>query len=415
MIAGIRRRDPTGSRRILLTGKVRPPQSLTHWLVLGVIAWAILAFANDMRTVLAGALSPDERWAKTLASLGLYTPLIAVALQRRWLPVVLVALTAAGEVLDVMRLGSAGDTDVRNALMLGTSIVAGAGAYRADRRVAATVLAIYVATKTWSISVTPRLTGQVLFAEMPVVAALVGIGWVVGSTVRRRQVAEVRMAELAEQAQLARDRERSLLARELHDVVAHELTIIAMQATLMRMTTDQHELAAARGVIEDTSRRALDELKRLLQVLRTSDDLPETAAAQQASVASVVDAVADQLRALGYGVTVACRVGTLPRSVELAADRVLREAATNVVKHAPEGASVSIEVVDDADALAITIANGIAGPRTTSAISSTRLGLPGLAERLSLLGGAFSAGAEGDRWVVRTRIPHRPSGRDGRP
>lgn len=292
--------------------------------------------------------------------------------------------------------------------MLSTMIVAGAAAARADRRAATAALAVYVASKAWYVALLPDEAGTSLFGEFPVVAVCIGLAWLIGNTVRRRQVAERRVAELAEQARRARERERALLARELHDVVAHELTIIAMQATLLRISTDPDEVGAARTVIEETSRRALDELKRLLQVLRT-DEGQETVAAQQAPVDAIVDALADQLRALGHDVGVTCRVGAMPRSVELAADRVLREAVTNIIKHAPDAADVDIEVVDETEALSIVVANDAAGSRLRSVLSSTRLGLPGLRERLSLLGGSFSAGAEGDRWVVRACIPYRPT------
>lgn len=327
----------------------------------------------------------------------------------RWWSVVALVIAAAAQFLDVFALDRAREGSVRAVFLVAVVVVAGAAAFRADRRVVTIGLATYVGTKACYLAVSPDHAVRLLLIELPVALGLVGAAGLLGNTIRRRQAAEARVEEMAAQARLARARERSLLARELHDAVAHELTIIAMQATLMRMTSDPDDIDASRGVIEETSRRALDELKRLLQVLRTADTPPETTAAPHACLDAVVDSVAAQLRALGHQVSATAAAGVLPRSVELAADRVLREAATNVVKHAPQGSRVTIEVTDDAEALSLVVTNSCHGRQPHGAISSTHLGLSGLEERLSLLGGAFSAGLEGNRWVLRSRIPHRPA------
>lgn len=384
---------------------------MSQWLVLGVICWAVISALSDIRRALVDTMPTNQRVALAALSIGPSVAVIAVALQRRWWSIVGLAMSAGVLMLDVLLLDRARDTSVKAMFLLVAVIVAGAAAFQADRRVATIALAIYVGTKAWYLTVSPEETAGVLLNEMPVVAFLVGGAWLVGNTVRRRHAAEARVAELAAQAQLARERERTLLARELHDVVAHELTIIAMQASLMRLSTDAEEVEAAREAIESTSRRALDELKRLLQVLRTSDVVPETGAAQQASVAMVVDGVAEQLRSLGHEVEVTCHADGMPRSVELGADRILRESATNIVKHSPEGSRVWIDVTAGDEELSIRVANdGLGLARgTRGGIPSTRLGLPGLEERVSLLGGAFTAAAEGDTWVVQARLPFRPS------
>jgi len=396
--------------RRLQISPARGARGMRWWLTLGLNVWASLQAMSDIRKALVIDVATTERIVVATLSIGPTMAVIAVALGRRWWSLAGMAVAAALFVLDVAFLDSARFGSVAPMLTLVAVVVAGAGGFRRDRRVTMICLALFVSVKTWYLVVAPYETGSILLIEFPMVAFVVVAAWLLGNTVLRRQAAEARVTELAEQAQLARERERSLLARELHDVVAHELTIIAMQASLMRLTTDETELAAARGVIEETSRRALGELKRLLQVLRTSDGVPEVGAAQQASVAVVVDAVADQLKALGYTVESSCHAESMPRSVELAADRVLRESATNIVKHAPEGARVWVDVAADGDALSIVVANEDVGRRRRGEISSTHLGLSGLEERLSLLDGSFSAGREDGRWVVRSRIPYRPAG-----
>lgn len=239
------------------------------------------------------------------------------------------------------------------------------------------------------------------------------VGWILGAEIRRGTAAERRAQALEIEAAEVRTRERQVLARELHDVVAHGLTLISMQAVVMRVTSKPEQREAARGAIERSSRESLEELKRLLQVLRASDVMTDDATVAQqgaleessrSDVEALVDRLAEDLRAVGHIVHVDCAVGPLAHSVQLAADRVLREATTNIVKHAGKGTTCRITVRDTGRTLVIDVANELRSERPAQ-LGSTRLGVVGLTERVELLGGSLSAGREGERWHMHALLP----------
>lgn len=268
-------------------------------------------------------------------------------------------------------------------------------ALHADRRAAALVA---VAALVWAVAfVLKEQRGLAVLGWLVPTLVLVSAfgGWSLGTTRRRRDEAERRAADLEVQATQVRQRERQVLARELHDVVAHGLTLISMQATVMRITQDPAHLESARAAIERSSRDSLDELKRLLQVLRASDVITDEAATAvsepESGVSALVERLAADLRAVGHPVEATCTVGPLAHSVELAADRVLREAVTNIVKHAGAGTRCAIAVQTTERALEITVDNEVLDGHRTD-LGSTRLGVVGLTERIELLGGHLEAG-----------------------
>lgn len=376
-----------------------PEHRALYWFSLLVIIYAVVSFLDDTRVAVAHLEWPAIG-LHVVASASLSATLIAVAFRRGLLSLFCVALCSV--------MGLLHD---RTSVVLAVAVALAGAMFRNDRRVTAGVVGVFALDSLVRLALGRILPTDVMFMILPVVLAVGALSWALGNTVRRRARAEERVAELARQAERARQRERSLLARELHDVVAHELTIITMQASLMRMTDEPGQLAEARDEIERTSRTALDELKRLLQVLRTSDMIDESGAAEPREVSAVVDAVAERLRALGFPVEVSCEVGPMPRSVELAADRVLREATTNIVKHAPEGAPCRIAVREEDAVLRILVSNRDVAPGAPGArrgLPSTRLGLSGLEERLSILGGTFHAFRSDGLWVVEAILPFAP-------
>lgn len=344
-------------------------------------------------------------------------------------------------------------------------------ALRADR---AAAVAVGGCVTVWLVALGLRdlriIDGLKWLLPTLVLAAGLG-GWALGRTTRRAGAAEARAQTLEAEAAGVRLRERQLLARELHDVVAHGLTLISMQAAVLRVTQDPARQETARAAIERSSRDSLDELKRLLQVLRASDIVcddatvigsephpaatdtqdvvagggvggagavvgatpvgrrgpdgadtgggaagpaggvavwPEGAGghadASVERVARLVDRLAADLRAVGHPVEVTCAVAPLAQSVEGAADWVLRESVTNIVKHAGTDTPCAIDVRMTADALEICVDNEVRDEHLVD-LGSTRLGLVGLTERVELLGGGLRAGLDGDRWRVRAVLP----------
>ncbi|MDQ2813856.1 MAG: sensor histidine kinase, partial [Actinomycetota bacterium] len=222
--------------------------------------------------------------------------------------------------------------------------------------------------------------------------------WVVGRAVRAgrayaeglREQAERRAEAKVDQARRAVAEERLRIARELHDVVAHSMSVIAVQSGVGRYVIDQDPAEAARALaaIETTSRATLREMRHLLGILR--DGTP----GEMLAAPSLAD-IADLGQRAGLRVEVSVR-GTprdLPAGVDLAAFRIVQEALTNVVKHAGtdhgrvvvtySDAEVAIEVTDDGAGAAMP------GSRKPAA---DRHGLIGMRERVALYGGEFSAG-----------------------
>ena len=197
--------------------------------------------------------------------------------------------------------------------------------------------------------------------------------------------------------------ERARIARELHDVVAHGMSVVALQAVGGRrvLDSDPGQAREAFDTIERVTSNCLDEMRRLLGILRADDDL--TPLAPQPSLDQVAVLV-EQARAAGSEVelTVSGDPRSLPPGVDLSAYRIVQEALTNTLKHAPgsrlhllvayEEASVVVQVVDD-------------GPGERGRPSPGH-GLIGMRERVELFGGTLEVGtrAEGG-FGVRARLP----------
>ncbi|HEY3140856.1 MAG TPA: sensor histidine kinase, partial [Acidimicrobiales bacterium] len=231
--------------------------------------------------------------------------------------------------------------------------------------------------------------------------------WVVGDTTRsqRERAAWLESRRADEVLQAAAD-ERVRIARELHDVVAHHVSVIAVQAEAAQevVAARPDQAADAMGKVADTARSAMGELRRLVGVLRTPADL-----APQPDLAAV-DELVDSVRQAGLAVELS-RSGQ-PRPVDaivgLTAYRVVQEALTNVLKHAGRGpATVELEFGDDA--LVITVSDdgvAAAGRNARRSHSPAGQGLVGMRERVATLGGSLEAGPRpGGGFAVRARLP----------
>jgi signal transduction histidine kinase len=217
--------------------------------------------------------------------------------------------------------------------------------------------------------------------------------WWAGRQVRsrRRLVDELseRTRELeAEEESFVRlsvEHERARIARDLHDIVSHHLAVIVIQAGAGRLADGADaELAAARlAAIRDAAAQALEEADRLVALLH-----PEGAAPRLAALLA-------SAQATGARVVVSPPDLSLTPTVEAIAYRVVQEALTNAMKHAP-GADVDLRIVVDGGRLSITARNDRAGEGSAVAGSGSGLGLAGMRERLAAHGGSLTAGPDGD-------------------
>src|ERR1700674_3062766 len=242
--------------------------------------------------------------------------------------------------------------------------------------------------------------------------------WLIGDYLRPRRAyvaqLEERTARLErvrdQDRRLAADEERTRIARELHDVVAHDVSVIAIQAGAARavQATRPEAAAQALGLIETTARETLIELNRLLGVLRggngaTPDRSPQPGIGQLAGLV-------EQLRAAGLEVDarVEGEDPPLPPALDLSAYRILQEATTNVLKHA-RARRVDIRVHYAEGMLALDVRDDGAGD-WRNFNSSSGPGLIGMQERVALFGGQFRAGRDpAGGFSVHARLPLEPA------
>jgi signal transduction histidine kinase len=228
--------------------------------------------------------------------------------------------------------------------------------------------------------------------------------WLAGVVIHaRRQAAflAARSAELQRQAEQAAAAERARIARELHDIVAHHLSVIVLQAAGARASGKP--AGATLEKIENSGRQALAETRRLLGVLR--DPAEETGLAPQPGIGEL-DTLADTVRAAGLRVNLAVTgdPATLPAAADVSVYRIVQEALTNVLKHAgPARADVTIGCAQEAVTIEITD-NGTGRPRNGTLASGH--GLAGMRERAAVFGGEVAAGPRpGGGFAVRARLP----------
>ena len=242
----------------------------------------------------------------------------------------------------------------------------------------------------------------------PFIALLVVIGWLAGHQVRQSRVHTERLrAQAAAQAVTA---ERLRIARELHDMVAHTIGIVALQAGAARRVIDTRpDLAReALGEVENASRETLSGLRRMLGALRRAEPghAPEATPLDPAPGLADIDRLAERTTAAGVHVEVRWQGErhTLPPEIGMSAYRIVQEAVTNVVRHAGTR-SCRVTVAYRDEELAIEVLDSGNGPGRAV---DTGYGLLGMRERVGLLHGEFSAAPRpegGFRVAARLPVP----------
>lgn len=251
-------------------------------------------------------------------------------------------------------------------------------------------------------------------AELFVDALVIGTGVAIGDSTRNRiaveQVQRSRIIDLAEQqetrAEQAVAEERNRIARELHDLVAHSMSVIAVQAGVGHHLIDQDRDKAkdALATIERTSRQGLIEMRRMLGVLRTGAD-DESDRAPQPGLGRMEHLVADaEAAGIAVEVSVVGEERPLPPGVDLSAFRIVQEALTNVRKHAGQ-ANVTISICFRDDHVDVVIDDDGRGVAPES--GSGGFGQIGMRERAAVVGGTLRAGPRrGGGYRVSARLPY---------
>jgi len=210
----------------------------------------------------------------------------------------------------------------------------------------------------------------------------------------------------AERAQRAVLEERARIARELHDVVAHHMSLIAVRAETApyRLTGLSETAKAEFGSLSEVAREALVEMRRLLGVLRHDQPAALAPQPQLADLPALIDAA----RQAGLSVELSAppAPGPVPSGVGVCAYRIVQESLSNASQHAP-GAAVTVSVGHDDGAVLLRVANGPGGPPAPAGNEhGPGHGLTGMRERVALLGGSLSAGpVPGGGFVVSAVLP----------
>jgi signal transduction histidine kinase len=278
----------------------------------------------------------------------------------------------------------------------GVTIIAlySAGRYASNDRWAQLGVAAAIVVLVVDLLTDPVPWGEALFG-----AVVMFVAWYVGRRLRlRAERADQLLREQAAEARRIVIEERARIARELHDVVAHRVSLMTVQAGAAKAVAAEDPEAALRamGAVEEAGRQALDELRHLLGVLRPETDLDGLG--PQPGLADLPRLV-EQTRGAGLDVSLATDgvPARLPARVDLFAYRIVQEALTNVLKHAGPGArtevrlgtergGIVIEVLDDGRGAAVPL------PGSDGAAAGARgHGIVGMRERALLLGGTLDA------------------------
>lgn len=373
---------------------------------------SVLAFAVFIGSLIAVAVSAlDDGDDFTFGSIG---DLPAAE-------IILLGLAAAA--LPWRRRHPIGVTVVVLVIMLGWA-VAGYG----DGHELASIVAVYSVGRyatdhrhslaTVAAAIAIGIIGTIIDSDQRVdivpAVVLTALAWYVGRLVRNRgdYLALLReRAERLEAEQQARARqavadERARIARELHDVVAHRVSMMTVQAGAAKTVARDDIDAAVEAMddVEHAGRQALGELRHLLGVLRPDTADPDDLGPRPglADVATLTDELAHT--GADVTLTVDGLDGDLPAAVDLSAYRIVQESLTNVVKHAGPDPTVDVTITRHDERLAIDITNttGSASPR----LPMSGFGIAGMRERATLLGGSLTAGPQlPDTFRVHADLP----------
>ncbi len=292
-------------------------------------------------------------------------------------------------------------------VLLAIVISAYSVAAEATHREALLGLALLSASIAISISVDPSDSVSNIPPTLALFLALpAGLGLAFRRRGRTVAALELRNEALHREAETAVEDERRRIARELHDVVSHAVTLIAVQAEAGRSVVRSDAEAAERALaaIGATSRDALAELHTLVALLRDPADLDP---AQPRGLARL-PALVSGARSAGLDVSVETTgdPGSLDTDIDQASFRVVQEALTNALRHSQDP-RVTIRVEHDATGLLLRVDS--TGPAHQSSYGGTGTGLAGLRERVVALGGTFEAGAtEPDLYTVDVWLPEVP-------
>ncbi|WP_331447960.1 sensor histidine kinase [Streptomyces xanthochromogenes] len=383
--------------------------------------WAVILFGFSCLQILSAAHGPKQpAWGlQILVLLGMG---VAVALRRRMPERMLLLVIAVG----LAQLALNVQPRIEDfAMLVLVYTVASAGERWASRvALAGSLLAAPLAQVRWSSAGAGNGGQQIIFFVVIMTVPFV-LAWVLGDSMRTRKAYFAQLEERASrlerereaQAKVAVAAERARIARELHDVVAHNVSVMVVQAdgAAYVMDTSPDQAKTALETISMTGRQALAEMRRLLGVLRTGEHQEAGEYVPQPDVQQIEDLV-ETVR--GAGLTVDFKIeGTprpLPSGVELTAYRIVQEALTNTRKHGGPDAGASVRLVYFDDGLGLLVEDDGRGAAhemyEDGGADGQGHGLIGMRERIGMVGGTLDAGPRpGGGFRISALLPLKPA------
>ena len=352
------------------------------------------ALAVVLGAIAAGEAATDGGVPARLAlTLGILQGLPLVLALYRPMAGFWLSLLAGMLVSEVVRAGAAGPVWTEPSLLVHLGVLALVG-LQARARVLVELWLVTLAAGAILVQRMPGLDASPDLAEMTTLSAIVLLA---AGAVRDRRQTQRRLAEQqrisdTERARRALLEERTRIARELHDVVAHHMSVIAIQAEAAPYRQPE-EATRSFATIRATATEGLQELRRVVGVLRAEESTADPG--PQPTLDRLDELIA---RVRGTGLTVTAAVTgpprPLPGGVELSAYRIIQEALSNAMRHAP-GADVHVELAYRPAGLELRIVNGPARTRPLRSPGAGH-GMLGMRERAAMLGGALTAGPNPD-------------------
>lgn len=356
--------------------------------LIGIIALALVSNAVI-------SLTSESSPATALTEIGLLVAIGAFAWRP---PVAAVALTIGGL--------AAFNTDVAGPYVFAIGIVAGLVVFTCHTRL---IYVYLVGMVGWSVF--GELHGGIFKegASIGMIAiglASAGVGWALRSSRSREHALAADVDRLTQQAARAIQEERDRIADELHNIIAHDITIVVMHARTLELLDDAQERRRSTEVITTAATQALTDIRRMLHIAHGLSSTSPDVDGGDEPITDTLRSIRRELSDLGGDLDLEMpEQVSVSTAINATLRHVARECATNIMKHAPHSPRVRICLRQETDTVSLVIANvpGRAGGGHSTA--ATGYGLDRMAHRVELLGGTFAAGMRDGDWVVSATVP----------
>lgn len=296
-------------------------------------------------------------------------------------------------------------TGTTDSLLVGV-VVMGLAAFTCSATVAAVYAVVWVA---WLVAIVgrPDSTFQPLGAV--IIAFLSLLSLIIGLTIRRQyeraQVLTTQLEKAEREVAEQLRHERDLIADELHDIVAHEITIVALHAAVLERTEDRTTRSQSQTAIREAAVQALTDIRRVLGMVRGEENLTPDRLPSPDGLPGTIAVVTKELEQAGIEVTVDVPDDVrLPSASMVALIRVIRESGTNVLKHATGARHVRIALRVERGWARLEFSDD-SPPARTAGLPTSGYGIMRLQERFRLFGGSFRAARGPQGWVVSASLP----------